>query len=92
MKMFKEYILDSKCLTPQTMYLPQDADVVGAYFTETCLVLLAIMSPVTNLTELRTFKICTNDENIYVDTVKYIDSFNSAFGIRHVIEIIRGEQ
>lgn len=91
MKVFKEYFLDKKYNTPQTLYIPQGAEIVNIQDTNKGLVLLAIVDPISSITELRKFKICANDENIYVDTVKYIGSFDSLIGIKHVIEIDGGE-
>lgn len=95
MKLIKEFLLDSKLLSPQTLYLPADTQVVNVLNTETGLMLLTITIPdevTTQLPVLRTFKICTSDEKIYAHTVKYIGSFNGLSGIRHVIEIIKGDQ
>jgi hypothetical protein len=94
MKVFKEYLLDEQILTPQTICLPYAADVVNIIDTAKGPVLLAIVTPeefTMGLPELRTFKICVNDENIYANTVKYIGSFVSSIGIKHIIEINRGE-
>ena len=91
MQMFKNYLLDKKCFTPQTLYLPTSADIVAIRDTDKGLILLATITPFTTATELRTFKICANDESIYADAVKYIGSFDTDIGIRHVVEIIRGE-
>lgn len=92
MKLFREYFLDSAAVTQQTLYLPKDANIVKVNFTDKGLALLAIVTPEecnTELPELRTFKICVNEENLYIDTVKYIGSFESNLGIKHLIEIIK---
>lgn len=94
MKVIKEYLLDSKVLSPQTLYLPANAQVINVQDTEKGLMLLAIVTPeelVVDLPELRTFKICTNDEKIYADTVKYVGSYQGLVGMRHIIEIIKGD-
>ena len=91
MRMFKSYLIDKKCLTPQTLYLPTFADIVAVRDTHKGLMLLAIITPTATMTELRTFKVCADDENIYADAVKYIGSFDTDIGIRNVVEIVRGE-
>lgn len=92
MKTFKEYFLDNKHLAEQTVYLPHGAEIVNIQDTYKGLMLLAITkAPVDVMSspELRTFKICVNDEIIYTDTVKYIGSFKDSTSIKHVIEIIK---
>lgn len=92
MKLFREYFLDSAAMTKQTLYLPKDANVIKVSPTNKGLALLAIVTPEeysNELPELRTFKICVNEENLYTDTVKYIGSFESNLGIKHLIEIIK---
>ena len=89
--MFKNYLLDKKCFTPQTLYLPTCTDIVAIRDTDNGLMLLATITPSTTTTELRTFKICANDESIYADAIKYVGSFDTSIGTRHVVEIIRGE-
>jgi hypothetical protein len=87
MKVFKEYYLDKKSFAHQTLYLPQDADILSVYDKPKGLTLLTISSVFPN-TKLRTFKICATGENIYEDTVRYIGSINSDIGMKHVIEIL----
>ena len=90
MRVFKEYLLDEKNLADQTVYLPAESEVVNVLNTSRGLVLLAVVkhtgyedaSP-----EIRKFKICTSGEIFYTPTVKYIGSFESSLGIRHVIEV-----
>ena len=92
MKLFREYFLDTTTHMEQTLYLPKDADIVKVNFTNKGLALLAIVTPegcATEFPELRTFKICVNEENLYTDTIKYIGSFESNIGIKHLIEIIK---
>jgi hypothetical protein len=88
MKNFKEYLLDKKCTLPQSIYLPKKAEAVSVYDTEKGLKLLALVSSIELETDLRTFKICTVDENIYMDNIRYIGSFTSITGLKHVIEVI----
>lgn len=90
MRAFKEYLLKENELTDQTVYMPPEAEVVNVVKSTKGIALIAITkhtgynnaSP-----EIRTFKICTTDEIFYVDTVKYIGSFESSIGTRHVIEV-----
>lgn len=88
MKIFKEYLLEKKCFTNQTLYLPTNSEAVMVNDTKKGLLLQVITDTNIYTTELRTFKVCMNDENIYADAVKYIGSFDSAAGIRHIVEII----
>lgn len=93
MKIIKEFLLDSKVLTPQSIYLPAGTDIVDVQSNEKGLMLLAISRPdeyAVDLPELRTFKICIIDEKIYAGTVKYIGSFDSLSGKRYVVELIKG--
>ena len=89
MKMFKEYLIDKKCSAPQNVYMVQGAEVVNVQDTDKGLMLIALRNSTNSLTELHTFKICSNNENIHTDTVKYIGSYQSLLGIQHVIEIIK---
>lgn len=94
MKEIKEYLLDSKVFSPQTLYLPADAQIINVYNTEKGLMLLVIATPeelAVDLPKLRTFKICMNDEKIYASTVKYIGSYQGLIGLCHIIEIIKGD-
>ena len=94
MKTIREFLLDSNIFTPQSIYLPADADVIDVLNSEKGLMLLAIVPPdeyAVELPELRTFKICIIDEKILAGTVKYIGSFEATTGKRFVIELIRGE-
>ena len=92
MKMFKEFLLDDKNISEQSLYLPSGAEVVNVSVTDTGLMLLAIVKPAgyeTELPESRIFKICETDEIFHANTVKYIGSFTNTLGIKHVIEIKR---
>lgn len=92
MKTFKEYILDEKFVGEQAIYMPHGAIVVNVSESNKGLILLAIATPeacTVDLPEIRTFKICATDEIFYANTVKYIGSFKSELGIKHVIEIIK---
>lgn len=89
MKKIKEYILDKRCLTPQTFYMPKSAEAFTVQDSEDDLKLVFFVSVKDSFPVLRTFKICTKNENIYADNIKYIDKFMSSTGIKYVIEIIR---
>ena len=92
MKTFKEFLLDDKTVSEQSIYLPAGADVVGVSMTDAGLMLLALVKPASYETELpenRIFKICETGEIFYVPTVKYIGSFQGTLGTRHVIEVIK---
>ena len=88
MRMFKEYPLEKLLLAPQTVYLPKGAEVVTAQDTDNGLMLYALVSPAETLTDIRTFKICNTSETFYSNnTIKYIASFKTNFGIYHLIEL-----
>lgn len=91
MKKFKEVLLDNRCLSPQTVYLPKGAEPVAVLMKDKGLVVITLCDASAEDTELRTFKICAIDENIYSDTVRYIGSFDSIIGTRYLLEYIRGE-
>lgn len=89
MKVFKEFLLEDT-LEEQTVYLPSGAEVVSVSKTGKGIQLLVIATPKgyeTSLPEIRTFKICLTDENFPWHTVKYVGSFISDIGSKHVIEI-----
>lgn len=89
MRTFKEFLLEDT-LEEQTVYLPAGAEVVSVSKASKGIQLLVIATPngyETNLPEIRTFKICLTDENFPWHTVKYIGSFISDIGSKHVIEI-----
>jgi hypothetical protein len=91
-KTFKEFLLDDKNISEQSVYLPAGAEVVNVSLTNVGLMLLAIVKPAGHETELpenRIFKICETDEIFHANTVKYIGSFTNTLGIKHVIEIKR---
>jgi hypothetical protein len=90
MREFKEFLLDNKTISEQSIYLPADAEVVNVFNTDRGLMLLAITPAAgyeNGLPEIRTFKICANGENFAASTVKYIGSFESITGNKHVIEL-----
>ena len=92
MKTFKEFLLDDKNISEQSIYLPAGAKIVNVYMTSTGLMLIAIVKPAgyeVDLPENRIFKICETDEIFYAQAVKYIGSFQGTFGTRHVIEVIK---
>lgn len=91
MKTIRELLLDASVISPQTLYVPIDAEIVAVHMTPAGLKLIIITNPIENNSQLKTFKICATDENIYHDTVKYIGSFEATTGKRFVIELIRGE-
>ena len=89
MKAFKEFLLEDT-LAEQTVYLPAGAEVVSVSKSSKGIQLLVIAPPKgyeTSLPEIRTFKICLTDENFPGYAVKYIGSFMSDIGSKHVIEI-----
>ena len=88
MKTIKEYLLDKKCVTPQTVYLPKGAEIVAINDSNTEFNLVAIINPMEATTELHTFKVCLPGENLYVDTVKYIGSFKGSFGLEYIVELL----
>lgn len=92
MRTFREFLLEDT-LETQTVHLPAGTEVVSVSKTDKGIMLLAITTPKgyeTELPEIRTFKICLTDENFVNHTVKYIGSFMSNIGPKHVIEIRKG--
>ena len=90
MREFKEFLLDNKTISEQSIYLPTGAEVVNVSNTDRGLMLLAIVPASgyeNGAPEIRTFKICANGENFIASTVKYIGSFESITGNKHVIEL-----
>ena len=86
MRLFKEFLLDAESLADQQIYMPAEAKIVNIVKTAIGLKLLAIVKQAALNTESRKFKICLNDEIFYAKTVKYIGSFESDVGTKHVIE------
>lgn len=91
MKTLKEITLDSAVLTPQTVYLAKGAEVLDLAVEDKILKLTILKDIDAENNQLRTFKICTKDENIYFDAVKYIGSFETMLGKRYLLEIKRGD-
>lgn len=87
MNTIKEYLLDSKCVTRQTIYLPKNAKIVDVQETPNGLMLFAVVNPVETSNDLRIFKICTLNETLYEDSIEYIGNFVSITGLKHVIEV-----
>ena len=88
MKTIHEYLLDRFNASPQTIYLPKEAEVVGVCGTTDYIKLVVIITPNIFENTLRTFKICATLETIYTNNFKYIGSIQTEFGTQHVIEII----
>lgn len=88
MRVIKEYRLNKDCVSTQTIYLPRGAEPLAVRNTPSGLLLQAMSDFAETETELRTFKICSVEENIYVDAINYIDNFESSTGIRHVLEFV----
>ena len=89
MRTFKEYYIDSNSVGAQTIYLPKGAEVVNARSGVGVVILDTIIDPNESLTSLRTFRSCSVGENIYNDTVKYINYVTTNFGaIRFIVEIV----
>lgn len=88
MKKFNTYLLENT-ITEQHVYLPEGAEVVGVITNDSVVNLLAIV-PNSSLgaPALRRFKICMTDEIFIGSTVKYIGSFKSDLGFKHVIELL----
>ena len=89
MKILKEILLDSTVITPQTVYTPKNSEVVDVYLSGTNIKILVLTDPNETDFQLKTFKICTKDENIYFDAVKYIGTFETDLGKWFLIEIER---
>lgn len=88
MNIIKEYLLDKKCSAPQALYLPENANVFGARESDIGLVLVTVSNPTETATSLRTFKVCSVDENIYAKNIKYVDSYQDITGVHHIFEIL----
>lgn len=89
MKVFNEFLLDADSSTEQTVYLPADSEVVNIIKTGEGIKLLVLAKYAgydSQPPEIHKFKICASDEIFYLNIVKYIGSFESSLGIRHVIE------
>ena len=86
MKVIKEYLLNKDEISKQTLYLPKKAEIVGVQNFNDSLRLIVLGSP-GEFTTLRTFKVCSSEETIYNDTVKYIGSYLGDYGLRHIVEI-----
>ena len=91
MKKISRYLLDSKCLTFQTVYLPKSAEIVSISNSDTGLFLIVLSDSVYTETELHTFKICLLDENICAENISYIGNFKEYSTTMYVIEILNKE-
>ena len=92
MKTFKEFLLEDT-LDEQTIHMPKATEVVSVAKTGKGIMLLTITTAKgyeIGLPEIRTFKICLTDEKFQDHTVKYIGSFTSNIGPKHVIEVRKG--
>ena len=90
MKIFKEFILNEQSIAEQVIYLPSKSEVLSITKTTNGLALI-VLTKYTGYdnepSETHKFKICATEEIFYSNTVKYIGSFESSLGIRHVIEV-----
>jgi hypothetical protein len=85
-KSIKEYLLDCTAVEPQIIYIPCGAEVVGINNTDCGLMLIVIVDTLETGSELRTFKVCSKNETIYKETLKYIGVFESNIGTKYVVE------
>lgn len=88
MKVIKEYSLNINRLRPQILYLPINSTPVGVYLVEDSLKLLVVENADEVATCLRTFKVCTSNERLYTNNLKYISNVITSEGVRHVVELI----
>ena len=88
MKRVRDYILDSTRIINQTLYLPKGAEIISIENSGSLLTLYVLLDPTEVQDDLRTFKICTTSQNFFEDNVKFLGTFKSDFGPRHLFEIL----
>lgn len=89
MRNINEYFLEDNNTLPQTIYLPEGAEVVNVALTSKGVSLFALVDPLKINSSLRTFEICSTRGKVYADNIKYLGSYVSeTFGLRHVLELL----
>ena len=85
MKIIKEYRLRKDLITPQTLYITKNAEIVNIVdIDDFDVALIAVCDALEQSTDLRTFQIHASYTNIYENDFKYIGAFKS----QHIIEIL----
>ena len=90
MYVINEYFLEDNNTSPQTLYLPEDAEVVSVANTSKGISLFVLADQLKTNSNLHTFEICSTYDRVYSDKVKYIGMyFSDTLGVRHVIELLQ---
>ena len=88
MLVFREYCLDAATVSTQTLYLPLGAEIVSAHSVYSGIALDVLIDPNESSTTLRKLKVCLACENLYEDTVKYIDTVTVDSGTKYIVELL----
>ena len=82
------YKLTENVYDIQPIYLPKDCKIISANIKEDGMISLYVLN--TDITldyDLRKFKVVNTDETIYNEKIHYIGTYETAFGIKHLIEV-----
>lgn len=88
MQKINEYFIKDGVVSAQTVYMTTGAQVVHASEENGVVTLFALAEATEFTTELRSFEIHGTGELFSAETVKYVASYSSAIGTRHVFEIL----
>lgn len=87
MTKIKEFLLDRDSMNNQTVYMPVGAQLFTVTDSATGLFIVAAVDVAETHNQLRTFKICDSNGWFMEPVVKYVGSFITDGGMRHVVEI-----
>lgn len=91
MKQIKEIYLNLSEIAVQSIYVPDDAEIIGAKTItddSTVAALFVLTDSLNSNMTLKKFKVCDTNETIYSCDLKYIDSCTSDSKFKHILEIL----
>ena len=88
MKRVTKCYLKENTPAPQTLYLPQGAEVVAAAEADGHIALFVITESVPVANELRTFEVHNTDDIINAEKLRHICTYEGATGTKHLLEIL----
>lgn len=89
MKVVKEYLISDNTTRAQNVYMTTGADVFTATEESGVVRLFVVADNTVSTSELRSFEVHGSDELFDAECVKYIASYESSLGFRHVFEILK---
>ena len=89
MRQIKEYIIYDNTSTMQTVYMTAGAEVLSAIEENGTITLCALVESTVVNSELRAFEVHSAGDLFVAEQAKHIATYKSAFGIRHLFELLK---